>query len=312
MPAAVYGESYRFLPKTELLTFEEITRLARVFVSLGVRKIRVTGGEPLLRRDLPELVGMLAAIENVEDLALTTNGSLLAENAEALKQAGLHRVTVSLDSLDERAFRKLNGQRHSVASVLDGIEAAATAGLLPIKINVVVVRGVNDGSIVELAERFKGTGHVVRFIEYMDVGNLNRWQAVEVFTAREIVERIQERFLLKPLDSTYRGEVARRYAYADGSGEIGVISSISAPFCGDCTRVRLSSDGRVVTCLFAATGTDFKLALRDGASDAQLRDLISTMWSRRTDRYSEQRAEEGGEDGPRELRRKIEMYQIGG
>jgi len=312
MPAAVFGESYQFLPRHELLSFEEITRLARVFVSLGVRKLRVTGGEPLLRRDLPSLIRMLASIDGVEDLALTTNGALLADHAQALKGAGLHRVTISLDSLDDAEFQRLNGERHSVGSVLAGIDAAASAGLVPIKINVVVVRGVNDASIAELAGYFKGSGHIVRFIEYMDVGNLNHWRVDEVVSAKEIVERIQKRFALAPLDPSYRGEVARRYAYADGTGEIGIISSITAPFCGDCTRARLSSDGRVVTCLFSHGGIDLKRALREGASDGQLRELVSSAWRNRADRYSEERAERQRADERVGIRRKIEMYQIGG
>lgn len=310
MPAEIFGEKYAFLPRPELLTFEEIARIARVSVELGATKLRITGGEPLLRRDLSRLVEQLASIEGVEDLALTTNGTLLAEQAAALADAGLRRVTVSLDSLDDEAFKKLNGREYSVAPVLEGIEAAARAGLAPIKINCVVVRGVNENGIVDLARHFKGSGHTVRFIEYMDVGTRNAWAPDEVMRAAEIVERISASLPIEPVDPAYRGEVARRYRYRGGGGEVGVISSISAPFCGDCTRARLSSDGRLLTCLFAATGRDLKTPLRDGADDDTLRDLISGVWRARTDRYSEERTARDRPADPHSG--KIEMYEIGG
>jgi len=308
MPAEIFGESYGFLPRAELLSFEEIERLARVAVSLGATKLRITGGESLLRRDLSRLVELLAAIDDVQDLALTTNGSLLAGQARGLAEAGLQRVTVSLDSLDDAEFKQLNGREYSVAPVLEGIDAATDAGLVPLKINCVVVRGVNDGSVVELARRFKGSGHIVRFIEYMDVGNLNRWDRTAVVTAREILDRIHTELPVEAVAPAYAGEVATRYRYTDGSGEIGVISSVSAPFCGGCTRARLSSDGKLVTCLFASDGTDLKTPLRDGASDDELRGLITGVWAARADRYSEIRAEQAPADDDK----KIEMYQIGG
>jgi len=309
MPAEIYGESYSFLPRPELLTFEEIARVAAVAASLGAEKLRITGGEPLLRRDLPRLIEQLAAIDGIKDIALTTNGMMLDDQAADLAAAGLHRVTISLDSIDDEVFRRLNGRDLSVAPVLEGIEAAERAGLRPLKINCVVVRGVNDDGIVELARRFKGSGHVVRFIEYMDVGTRNEWAPDQVYPAAQIIERIEEAFPLEPVEASYRGEVASRYRYRDGSGEIGVISSISAPFCGDCTRARLSSDGRLMTCLFAVTGRDLKGPLREGADDDALRDLIGGVWRDRTDRYSEQRAERAGDADPSD---KIEMYQIGG
>ncbi|MEE8311326.1 MAG: GTP 3',8-cyclase MoaA [Candidatus Binatia bacterium] len=310
MPAEIFGEKYAFLPRPELLTFEEIARIARLSVELGATKLRITGGEPLLRRDLSRLVEQLASIEGLQDLALTTNGTLLAEQAAALADAGLRRVTVSLDSLDDEAFKKLNGREHSVAPVLEGIEAAERAGLDPIKINCVVVRGVNDHGVVDLARRFKGTGHTVRFIEYMDVGTRNAWVPDEVVSAAEIVEQISASLPIEPVDPAYRGEVARRYRYRDGGGEVGVVSSISAPFCGDCTRARLSSDGRLLTCLFATTGRDLKTPLRDGTDDDTLRGLIGGVWRARTDRYSEERSARARPADPDTD--KIEMYEIGG
>jgi cyclic pyranopterin phosphate synthase len=307
MPAEVYGERYRFLPKPEILTFEEIARLARIFVGLGARKLRLTGGEPLLRADLPALVAMLAAIPGVEDLALTTNGHLLPRLAEPLARAGLRRVTVSIDSHDEAVFRRMSGGFSSPARVLEGIAAAERAGLRPIKLNCVVERGVNDHTVVELARRFRGTGHIVRFIEYMDVGTKNAWDRARVVPAREIVERIDAELPLEPLGAQYRGEVAERWRYRDGAGEIGVIASVTQPFCGDCTRARLSAEGALVTCLFAAGGRDLKGPLRAGASDDELRALIAGTWQRRSDRYSEERA-----NLPLRAPRRIEMYQIGG
>ncbi len=307
MPAEVYGENYRFLPRPELLTFEELERLARVFASLGTKKIRITGGEPLIRHGLPELIERLAAIPGIEDLSLTTNGFLLAKQAETLARAGLQRVTVSLDSLEPETFRKMSGRDFGPERTLEGIEAAAAAGLSPVKINTVVQRGVNDGDFVALAEHFRGTGHVVRFIEYMDVGTLNGWALDEVVSAEEIVKAIDAVAPLKPLEENYPGEVARRWAYRDGSGEIGVIASVTAPFCGGCTRARLTIEGRLVTCLFAAGGVDLRGSLRDGAGDEEIREIIAGTWRARRDRYSEERAQAGGAARP-----KIEMYQLGG
>ena len=312
MPAELYGENYRFLPKPELLSFEEIERLARLFVDLGVEKLRITGGEPLLRHELPSLIERLAAIPGLRDLALTTNGYLLEKQASALRNAGLQRITVSLDSLDEEIFKRMSGRDVGPQRVLEGIEAADRAGMSPIKINCVVQRGVNDHTLVDLARSFRGTPHIVRFIEFMDVGTLNGWDLSQVVTAAEIVERIGAEFPIDPVDSNYRGEVANRYRYRDGSGEIGIIASVSAPFCGDCTRGRLTIEGKLVTCLFAADGTDLRTSLRSGASDAELRDLIDTVWSRRTDRYSEERAELTASGDPSTRKAKIEMYQIGG
>jgi len=307
MPAEIYGERYRFLPKPEILSFEEITRLARLFTSLGARKLRLTGGEPLLRADLPALVAMLAGVPGVEDLALTTNGHLLPRFAEPLAEAGLRRVTVSLDSHDDEVFQRMSGGHSSPARVLEGIAAAEAAGLAPIKINCVVQRGVNDHTLVALARRFQGTGHIVRFIEYMDVGTKNAWDPAQVFSAREIVAAIGAELPLEPAEPNYRGEVAKRWRYRDGSGEIGVIASVSQPFCGDCTRARLTAEGAFVTCLFAAGGRDLKGPLRSGASDEALLELIAGTWRRRADRYSEERARI-----PLRAPRRIEMYQVGG
>ncbi len=313
MPAEIYGERYQFLPRPEILTFEEIERLSRIFVSLGARKLRITGGEPLVRAKLPRLIEKLAGIDEVEDLTLTTNGFLLAKNAQQLRDAGLERITVSLDSLDPGTFSKMAGRPYGPERVLEGIEAAEQAGLSPIKINCVVQRGVNEDSVVPLARRFKGTGHIVRFIEFMDVGNRNGWNLNSVVTAAEIVESVNEVFPLEPAEANYKGEVASRYRYADGSGEIGVIASVSVPFCGDCTRGRLSTDGRFVTCLFAAGGKDLKTPMRSGASDDELGGIISQVWTRRIDRYSEERADNTDFDGyVTKPRRKIEMFQIGG
>jgi cyclic pyranopterin phosphate synthase len=306
MPAEIYGERYEFLPRPEILTFEEVTRLGRLFVELGVEKIRLTGGEPLLRQQLPELIRSLSAIDSLRDVTLTTNGVLLADRAAALREAGLKRITVSLDSLDDEVFARMSGGRASPAVVLDAIDAALAAGLSPVKVNCVVQRGVNDEGVVDLAARFRGTGVIVRFIEYMDVGTLNRWDPADVVSAREIVDRIGARFPLEPAEANYPGEVARRYRYADGSGEIGVISSVTQPFCGDCSRARLTTDGHFVTCLFASGGVDLKTPMRHGATDDDLRGLLQSVWTNRGDRYSEERASrrQGG--------RKIQMFQIGG
>ena len=306
MPAEIFGDRYEFLPKPEILSFEEIERLARIFLGLGVRKLRITGGEPLVRAQLPELVRRLASLDFAEDLALTTNGYLLEELAEPLAKAGLARVTVSLDSLDDAVFRKMTGRGLPLERVLAGIEAAARAGLAPIKLNCVVQRGVNEHTLVELVRHFRGSAHIVRFIEFMDVGTLNRWELAQVVPAREIRDRIAAEFPLVPLEPNYRGEVAQRYGFADGPGEIGIIASVTQPFCGDCTRARLSADGRLVTCLFAADGTDLKTPMRAGADDAELARIITRVWNGRDDRYSEERAE------PTRGREKIQMYQIGG
>ena len=312
MPAEIYGDRYPFLSRPELLTFEEIDRLARLFVGLGVEKIRITGGEPLLRHNLPSLIARLATIEGLRDLTLTTNGYLLARQAEALAAAGLQRVTVSLDSHDEEVFRRMSGRDLGPARVLEGIDAAAAAGLTPIKINCVVQRGVNDHTCVELARRFRGTGHIVRFIEFMDVGTLNGWDLAQVVPASEIVARIGEHFPLRPADPNYAGEVASRFLYEDGAGEIGVISSVSAPFCGGCTRARLTIEGRLVTCLFAAGGADLRTPLRAGETDDALRERIARVWWLRRDRYSEERAALTDATGHVAPRAKIEMYQVGG
>jgi GTP 3',8-cyclase len=309
MPRETYHERYRFLGSHERLSFDEIVRLARLFVQLGVRKLRLTGGEPLLRANLPDLIGDLTDIPGVEDVALTTNGVLLARYASELKAAGLQRVTVSLDSLDAQVFARMSGGFGGVEEVLDGIEHARRAELTPLKVNAVVQRGVNDHTVLDLVERFRGTGVIVRFIEYMDVGNRNHWREGLVVPAKELVERIGTRWPLEPLEPGYRGEVAQRYAFADGQGEVGFISSVSQPFCGDCTRARLSSDGALYTCLFATHGTSLRDALRGGASDDQLLELMRGVWLARADRYSEQRAslrDAAGEE------RKVEMFYIGG
>jgi len=309
MPAEQFGEHYRFLPRPEILRFEEIERLAGLFARLGVSKIRLTGGEPLLRRDLPGLVRRLARVPGVGDLALTSNGFLLAEHAQALAEAGLHRVTVSLDSHDEAVFRRMSGRAHGPARVLAGIEAAAAAGLRPVKINTVVQRGVNDADVVGLARHFRGTGHVPRFIEYMDVGTRNGWDRAQVVPAREIVERIDAVFPLEPVDAAYRGEVAERWRCRAGAGEIGVIASVTQPFCGDCTRARLSAEGSLVTCLFASGGVDLKTPMRAGEDDETLLARIAGRWRERRDRYSEARAGAGSGAAAGE---RIEMFRIGG
>ena len=309
MPRETYHERYRFLGSHERLSFDEIVRLGRLFVQLGVRKLRLTGGEPLLRTNLPDLIGDLTDIPGVEDVALTTNGLLLARYASELKAAGLQRVTVSLDSLDAQVFARMSGGFGGVEEVLDGIEHARRAELTPIKVNAVVQRGVNDHTVLDLVERFRGTGVIVRFIEYMDVGNRNHWRAGLVVPSKELVERISARWSLAPLEPGYRGEVARRYAFADGQGEVGFISSVSQPFCGDCTRARLSSDGVLYTCLFATHGMSLRDALRGGASDDQLLELIRGVWLGRADRYSEQRANLRRAAGDE---RKVEMFYIGG
>jgi cyclic pyranopterin phosphate synthase len=309
MPAETFGPGFKFLPRKEVLTYEEIARLARIFVSLGTRKLRITGGEPLVRTDLPELIEQLARIPGVDDIALTTNGHLLERQAEPLARSGLRRVTVSLDSHDPEVFKKMSGGASAPERVLRGIDAAVAAGLGPIKINCVVQRGVNDHTLVELAERFRGSGQIVRFIEFMDVGTANGWEMAQVVPAREIVARIAERFPLEPAGANYAGEVAKRWRYTDGQGEIGIISSVTQPFCGDCTRARLSADGSLVTCLLATKGRDLKTPIRAGASDDDLREAIAGVWARRDDRYSEERSGRRGAQGavPR-----IEMFKLGG
>jgi len=305
MPKEVFGADYQFLERREILTFEEITRLARIFRELGIEKVRLTGGEPLVRRNLEQLVGLLSEIPGL-DLTLTTNGSLLKRKAHALKEAGLRRITVSLDSLDDAVFRRLNDVDFPVAKVLEGIEAAAAAGLAPVKINMVVKRGENEDSILPMARFFRGTGHILRFIEYMDVGHTNGWRMDDVVTAREIVAMIDREMPLEPLDPNYKGEVAERWRYRDGSGEIGVIASVTQAFCRDCTRARLSTEGKLYTCLFATAGHDLRAPLRDGASDSDIRTAVSGIWSKRTDRYSEVRT------GQTVKLHKIEMSYIGG
>jgi len=304
MPKEVFSRDHRFLPRRELLSFEEIERVARIFVGLGVQKLRITGGEPLLRRDLELLIERLAAIGDL-DLTLTTNAALLGQKAQALADAGLTRVTVSLDSLDDEVFRAMNDVDFPVARVLAGIDAAAEAGL-PVKVNVVVKRGLNEGSVLEIARRFRGTGHAVRFIEFMDVGATNGWRMDDVVPAADIVAAIGAEFPLEPVDAAYRGEVAERYRYLDGGGEIGVIASVTQPFCGDCTRARISADGKLYTCLFALRGHDLRAILRSDASEPEVEEAIRAVWERRTDRYSELRTEQTGR------LRKVEMSYIGG
>ncbi|HEY5058771.1 MAG TPA: GTP 3',8-cyclase MoaA [Gaiellaceae bacterium] len=304
MPKEVFGRDYMFLERRELLAFEEIARLVRVFAGLGVRTVRITGGEPLVRRDVEQLVELLAAVPGLE-LALTTNGALLPQKAEALARAGLDRITVSLDSVDDATFRALNDVDFPVERVLEGIDAAAHAGLR-VKVNAVVKRGANDDGIVALAERFRGTGHVLRFIEYMDVGHTNGWRIDDVVPAAEIVRRIDAVWPLEPVAPARADETARRWRYADGGGEIGVIASVTEPFCGGCSRARLSAEGRLHTCLFALRGHDLRAPLRSGATDAELAETLRGIWHRRTDRYSELRTAETA------ALPKVEMSYIGG
>jgi GTP 3',8-cyclase len=306
MPKEVFGRDYAFLPSDKLLTFEEITRLATIFVRHGVRKIRLTGGEPLVRRDIEKLVEMLSRIEGLEDLALTTNGSLLARKAQALKEAGLKRVTVSLDSLDNDVFKAMNDVGFPVERVLEGIEAAEQAGLTPIKINVVVKRGVNERSLAPMARYFRGRGPILRIIEYMDVGHSNAWRMDDVVPAAQVIAMIDAEMPLEAIPPNYPGEVATRFRYKDGSGEVGVIASVTQPFCGACTRARLSSEGSLFTCLFGTVGTDFRTPLREGKSDEELSQLLLSVWQSREDRYSEFRTAATA-DLP-----KIEMSYIGG
>ena len=304
MPREVFDADYKFLPHGAILTFEEIERLARVFVGLGVKKIRLTGGEPLLRKDLPKLIEMLAPLG--ADLTLTTNGSTLVKHARALKDAGLNRLTVSLDSLDEATFRAMNDADFPVEKVLDGIAAAGDAGFSPIKINMVVKRGVNDHQVLDAARYWRDSGNILRFIEYMDVGSTNGWRMDDVIPSAEIVRRISEAFPLEPVEANHTGEVAERWRYKDGAGEIGAISSVTRAFCRDCNRMRLSTEGSLFTCLFAQEGHDLKSLLRGGAHDDDIRDRIAAVWRERSDRYSEIRTQQTAQS------KKVEMSYIGG
>jgi cyclic pyranopterin phosphate synthase len=305
MPKTVFGRDYPFLPRQEILTYEEIVRLARLFAEQGVAKIRLTGGEPLLRKDIERLIEQLATIPEVE-LTLTTNGSLLAQRARGLHDAGLHRVTVSLDALDDAVFKRMNDADYPVSKVLAGIEAAAACGLAPVKVNMVVKRGSNDHEIVPMARHFRGSGHILRFIEYMDAGNANGWCMDEVVPSAEVIRRIDAVFPLETIDPNYSGEVAERWQYRDGNGEVGVISSVTQAFCSSCTRIRLSTEGKLYTCLFASSGHDLRQLLRNGSSEEELATAISRIWQKRDDRYSELR----GAGVP--VTHKIEMSYIGG
>ena len=305
MPKEVFGSDYQFLERKEILTFEEIARVVRIFHGLGAGKIRLTGGEPLVRRNLEQLIAQLAAVPGL-DLTLTTNGSLLERKAAVLRKAGLKRITVSLDALDDATFKRMNDADFPVAKVLAGIDAAAAAGLAPVKINMVVKRGVNESDILPMARHFRGSGHILRFIEYMDVGHTNGWRMDDVVSAREIIETINSEFPLEQVDPNYTGEVAERWRYRDGRGEIGVIASVTQAFCRDCTRIRLSTEGKLYTCLFATNGHDLRGLLRGGAADDEIRDAISVIWSKRSDRYSEIRTSQTAK------LEKIEMSYIGG
>jgi cyclic pyranopterin phosphate synthase len=309
MPKEQFHENYQFLKSRERLSFDEILRLSKLFAALGVKKLRLTGGEPLLRANLADLIGDLTGIAGIEDIALTTNGALLANHAIDLRANGLKRITVSLDTLDKDIFARMSGGFAALEQVLSGIDAAISAGLTPLKINAVIERGVNDRSALDLVEHFRGMPVIVRFIEFMDVGNRNHWRPEMVVPSRELAARIHERWPMHPVSQNYRGEVAQRWRFDDGGGEVGFISSVSQPFCAACSRARLSSEGKFYTCLFAAQGTDLRAPLRDGADDAELLRIIRGVWSARTDRYSELR-EELRRSGPET--KKIEMYYIGG
>jgi cyclic pyranopterin phosphate synthase len=307
MPREVFGRDYVFLPRAEILTFEEMTRLARIFVRLGVTKVRLTGGEPLLRRDIEKLIAMLAGLEGLGDLTLTTNGSLLTpERARALRAAGLRRITISLDSLDDNVFMKLNDAAVPVRTVLDAIENARTAGLAPVKVDMVVVRGVNEDDIVAMAGHFRSTGVILRFIEYMDVGATNGWRLADVVPAAKIVETVDRAWPIEPASPNYYGEVAERWRYRDGGGEIGIISSVTQPFCHSCTRARVSAAGELFTCLFGSHGHDLRARLRDGSSDEAIEDFIASVWRVRDDRYSELRSAATADPA------RVEMSRIGG
>lgn len=305
MPKEKFGPDYPFLGQAQLLSFDEIYRLSRILVGQGVKKIRLTGGEPLMRHNLEHLVERLAHLPGVE-LAMTTNGALLRQKAEILKRAGLDRVTVSLDSLDEETFARMNGVNYPLSKVLQGIKAAKVAGLTPIKVNMVVKRGLNEESILPMARYFYGTDYILRFIEYMDVGTSNGWQLRDVVPAAEIIARINAEMPLEPLDPNYRGEVATRWRYRDGAGEVGIIASVTQPFCGDCSRVRISAEGKLYTCLFASQGHDFRQLLRNGASDAEILRQMTAIWQHRSDRYSEIRSTQTCDLA------KVEMSYIGG
>jgi len=306
MPAEIYGEKHQFLQRQQWLTSGEIRRIAGLFERLGVTKLRITGGEPLLRKDLDEIVAGLASLDGIDDIALTTNGSRLAERAKELRQAGLKRITVSVDSIDEKVFSAMSGERGDLAATLAGVTAARQAGFETVKVNVTVIKGQNDSTVLDLVEHFRGTGVIVRFIEFMDVGTLNGWKADRVVASQVLRDRIHARWPIEPLERNYRGEVASRYAFVDGQGEIGFISSVTEPFCGDCHRARISADGVFYTCLFANMGTDLRGPLRAGASDTDLVALMQNVWRRRTDRYSEIR----GAAIPDSDR--VEMYRMGG
>lgn len=306
MPKEIFGPDYAFLPESELLSFDEITRLARAFAKLGVNKIRLTGGEPLMRRDLPELVDVLTKIEGIDDIALTTNGIFLKRDAKKLKEAGLDRVNISLDAIEDDVFKQINGRGVGTLPVLKGIEAAQAAGL-KIKLNMVVKKGMNEDQIIPMVEHFRNSGIILRFIEFMDVGNHNGWDYQSVITKKDIIELIHEKYPLKAVDENYYGEVASRYQFEDGAGEIGVISSVSDSFCGTCSRMRLSADGKLYTCLFASSGFDIKAKIRQGLTEEGLLEELTSLWGKRKDRYSEERATLSAEE-----REKIEMSYIGG
>lgn len=308
MPAGVFGHDYIFLNRKEILSFEEVHRIARIFVGLGVTKIRLTGGEPLLRSDLEVLVRMLSQIEDLEDLALTTNAYLLDQKAEALSKAGLNRLTISLDTLKQERLKNFAGQHLQLDNVLEGIRAAQSCGFSPLKLNSVIRKGVNDDEILDLVRYAKANGHIIRFIEFMDVGTLNSWKMNEVVPAKEAIEIITSEFPIKPKEKNNPNEVASRYRFLDGSGELGFISSVTRPFCTDCSRARLSADGKIYTCLFASQGVDIKSMLRSGASDKQIQEKIVSIWKNRRDRYSQERAA----NMPAANEKKVEMYQIGG
>ncbi len=309
MPEAEFHAEYEFLKRDQRLSYDEIVRIASAAARLGVSKLRLTGGEPLLDKRLPELIERLAVLPGVEDLALTTNGMLLDRYAERLVDAGLHRVTISLDSIDPDVFHRMSGGRGDLEKVLGGIEAAEKAGLGPIKINVVVQKGVNDDGVLDVLGHFRGTGHIVRLIEFMDVGNRNGWRMDQVVPSRDLLAEVQKRWPVRAMDRNYPGEVARRYSYVDGQGEIGFISSVTDAFCGDCSRARLSADGRLYTCLFANQGTDLRQSLRAGADDEEIEGILSSIWLQRADRYSELRQPEMAEH---HVLKKVEMYRIGG
>lgn len=306
MPKEVFGKQYQFLPQEQLLSFDEIEQVTRAFVALGVRKVRLTGGEPLMRKDLESLIARLAALPGVQDIALTTNGSFPLERVHSLKAAGLKRMTVSLDALDDETFKRMNDVDFPVERVLEWIAESARAGFAPVKVNMVVKRGINEHAILPMARYFRQHGHILRLIEYMDVGHSNGWRMDDVLTARQMVDIIRAELPLEPLEANYRGEVAERYRYADGSGELGIIASVSQPFCGDCSRARISADGRLFTCLFALGGADLRGLVRRGADDAALQAAIAAVWQKRADRYSELRSANTA------ALPKVEMSYIGG